>query len=253
VDREQLTTDAELIARIRGGEIGAAGVLFKRHYPKALRYARWCAGETAAEDVVSDAFERTLDVIRRGAGPTEFFRAYLFTCIRNITGEQERRSHTRAAAEVDLSENYLFETFERDDELWSAFESLTDRWRQVLWYSEVLEMSLLEQAARWGLSSNAAAALGVRARKALRAAYLQGQVPQVALDSVCAPTRLRFAAYLQGTLSIKQRVAIQTHLARCVRCRRVSTALTSANPKLAQPATRAPRMHSPAAGDPSAD
>lgn len=234
-DRERPTAETELIARVRRGDMGAFGILFKRYQAEVLRYARWCAGELAAEDIASDAFERTLSALRRGAGPTEFFRSYLLACVRNIAADHERRSKAQAAGGLEMLENYAFGTVERDDELWSAFDSLTEKWRKVLWCSEVLEMSLQEQAALWGLSSNSTAALGARARKALRTAYLQVQVTQVAPESVCAPTRLRLAAYLQGTLSRTRRLAVRSHLVQCLGCRRVSTRVIRDNPKLCTP------------------
>jgi DNA-directed RNA polymerase specialized sigma24 family protein len=59
-----------------------------------------------------------------------------------------------------------------DPELLAAFASLSVRWRQVIWWSEVEALGPHDIGRRLGLSPTAAAALSYRARRALRAAYL---------------------------------------------------------------------------------
>ena len=59
-----------------------------------------------------------------------------------------------------------------DDLVSAAFRQLPDRWRHILAAVEIEGRKPAELAAELGLSPNAASALVARARRGLRAAYL---------------------------------------------------------------------------------
>ncbi|WP_090590823.1 RNA polymerase sigma factor [Auraticoccus monumenti] len=62
-------SDAGLIEEIRRGQMEAAAELFARHHGSATRFAAGLAGPSDAEDLVSEAFVRTLAQLREGGGP----------------------------------------------------------------------------------------------------------------------------------------------------------------------------------------
>src|SRR5689334_9766148 len=93
-DHSASATDAELIERVRCGDLDAYTALFRRHYDVALRQARRLTDAHAAEDLVSEAFTKVLDLLRRGRGPDRAFRAYLLTTVRRL-----HMNHLRAAVQ----------------------------------------------------------------------------------------------------------------------------------------------------------
>lgn len=78
--------DAELIARARAGETGAFARLYERHRAAALRFAAHWTREPLSEvdDLVAEAFTQVFVQLRRGAGPTQSFAAYVKASIRHL-------------------------------------------------------------------------------------------------------------------------------------------------------------------------
>jgi RNA polymerase sigma-70 factor (ECF subfamily) len=90
-----LTSDAELVARARTGDVDAFTTLVGRYRLPAVRLAYGIAGNEA-EDAVQDAFVkafRKLSTFRSGAA----FRPWLFTIVAN-EARNRRRSVTRRAS-----------------------------------------------------------------------------------------------------------------------------------------------------------
>ena len=85
-------SDAELIAAVRGGDQAAYGELFERHRDAATRLARQIAGSSDADDLVSEAFIKVLNVLSAGGGPDLAFRAYLLTAVRRLHVDKIRRT-----------------------------------------------------------------------------------------------------------------------------------------------------------------
>src|SRR4051794_41475889 len=75
-------SDAELIARVRNGDLEAYGELYARHHYAAERMARQLVPANDADDLASEAFAKVLDALRVGGGPDVSFRAYLLTTVR---------------------------------------------------------------------------------------------------------------------------------------------------------------------------
>ena len=88
--------DRELIDRVRDGDLEAFDPLYRRHRESGMRHARhWTRSEAGAEDLCAEAFTRVLYAIRNGNGPTEAFRPYLLTAMRNVArdwAEGDRRT-----------------------------------------------------------------------------------------------------------------------------------------------------------------
>ena len=174
-------SDVELVRRVRAGCDDAASELFHRHHHAVLRYARTLTTEAAvAEDLASEAFERTLQRVRNGAVP-QSMRAYLTAAVRNCSVDEFRRTNRLSSLDACDSNNERIspESAPRDftarladrDQLRQAFAALTHRHRLVLWRTTVEGRALAEVGAELGINTNAAAALVHRARGALRHAF----------------------------------------------------------------------------------
>src|ERR1700712_4129623 len=83
-------TDPELISRVREGDVSAYGTLFSRHVDAATRLARLLIGGSDADDLVSEAFVKVLNVLLGGGGPDLAFRAYLLTAVRRLHIDRAR-------------------------------------------------------------------------------------------------------------------------------------------------------------------
>jgi RNA polymerase sigma factor (sigma-70 family) len=157
-------SDAELLDQARNGDEAAFTELYVRHQAAALRLASTYRRLGDPEDLVNQAFEQILSAVRRGSGPTDAFRAYLFVTLRRLAAEQAERP---AGQPLDnVPEPVVAEAAEPEmaradrDIMNDAFESLPDRWQTVLWHSAVEGRAPRELASVLGVSPNAAAALG---------------------------------------------------------------------------------------------
>ncbi|MGH9040247.1 MAG: sigma factor-like helix-turn-helix DNA-binding protein, partial [Acidimicrobiia bacterium] len=112
-----------------------------------------------------------------------------------------------------------------------ALQALPSRWRTVLWLTEVEGLSPAEVSRRIGIKPNAVAALAYRARKGLREAYLQAHLRSEASEE-CRATVSRLGNYVRGELPDRDRLALQTHLDACAKCRCRRDELTDVNATL---------------------
>ncbi|MGB3441586.1 MAG: sigma-70 family RNA polymerase sigma factor [Actinophytocola sp.] len=230
-------SDAELIADVRRGDSEAYGELYERHLYAANRVAA-CISNTAAEreDLVADAFTRVLRMLRDGGGPTEEFRAYLLVTLRNAAISGSRGATVSLYA--DVPEPYLPRP-DGDPVLhrWdkkaaaSAFASLPERWRTVLWHTEVEDESPAEIAPLLGMRPNGVAALAYRAREGLRQAYLRAHLPEVERRE-CRATVSKLAGWVRSNVPDPLSRKISNHLARCSDCRARADTLTTVNAEL---------------------
>lgn len=219
------SSDQELIALVRAGDLAALGELYERHHEAGLRVARAVTGEGhRAQDLVSDAFERIHGAIARGAGPDESFRAYLYTVIRRLAAE-EGADRARAEPTDDFAPYEAITAVDDGTEhgveaaiVASAFAALAPRHQAVLWYVDVEGMPTAEAAAFFGLSANATAALANRARAALKESYLQAHVSGTGVRAACVPVRGMLGGYRAGSLSARDTAKVDAHLADCDEC-----------------------------------
>nr|WP_052478096.1 sigma-70 family RNA polymerase sigma factor [Kibdelosporangium sp. MJ126-NF4]CEL16105.1 putative membrane protein [Kibdelosporangium sp. MJ126-NF4]CTQ94031.1 putative membrane protein [Kibdelosporangium sp. MJ126-NF4] len=221
---EESFQDRELLAALRSGEDAAFGELFSRHADAVRRLARSLAADRAdAEDLTAEAFFRVLQAIRRGSGPVDNVRSYLLIVTRRVAWEwSERRrdvpvsdevlSH-RASPNPDMSG----QSHERNL-ITRAFTSLPERWRSVLWKVEVEGERPAVVADNFGLSANATAALARRARRGLRAAYLQAHLSTHHGSTGCRSVLEKLGAYTAGTVKGAERRRVRAHLLSCSSC-----------------------------------
>ena len=62
-------SDAELISRVRGGDVDAYGQLFARHVEAARRLARQLVRGPDSDDLVSDAFTKVMGALQQRRRP----------------------------------------------------------------------------------------------------------------------------------------------------------------------------------------
>lgn len=221
---EESFHDRDLLAALRAGEDAAFGELFSRHADAVRRLARSLAADRAdAEDLTAEAFFRVLQAIRRGAGPVDNVRSYLLIVTRRVAWEwSERRRDVPVSDEVlshRAGENpdTSGQAHERNL-ITRAFTSLPERWRSVLWKVEVEGERPAVVADNFGLSPNATAALARRARRGLRAAYLQAHLSTHHGSTGCRSVLEKLGAYTAGTIKGAERRRVRAHLVSCSSC-----------------------------------
>ncbi|QIM16527.1 sigma-70 family RNA polymerase sigma factor [Leucobacter insecticola] len=218
---EWFRTDQALLERFRAGDREALKDLYERHYSAAVAFAlRSGASSDNAEDAVSEAFLNVVDAIQRGNGPTVSMGLYLRSAVRNSLIRQSRESK-RSILVDDLEEfaEPVVDVGEPEDGgVIQAFRALPERWQTVLWLREIDKQRTSEVAKSMGISPGATTLLYRRARKGLRARYVE--VLSDSDEYVCEEYRATIAARANGTLRGKAKEAYEQHLSSCLSCRR---------------------------------
>ena len=234
-----LLSDSELVLRARQGDRRSFGTLYLRHHDAAWRVACAAAGSpTDAEDAVAEGFAKVFAALPRMVDRDLAFRPYLLACVRNAAVDRHRRTRKldlrdevpeRAAVAGDPDEIVLAD-LERNL-VGEALRSLPERWRTVLWLTEVEGMTPTEVSAVIGIKPNAVAALSYRAREGLREAYLQAHVRAEARAD-CRYTVDRLGPYVRNELAARERDKVQAHLDGCAVCRQRRDELADVNASL---------------------
>ncbi|MCK2214505.1 sigma-70 family RNA polymerase sigma factor [Actinomadura sp. ATCC 31491] len=227
-------SDADLLRASREGDAAAFGQLYERHVAAARALARQLVRGTEAEDVVAEAFTKILDLVGRGGGPESGFRTYLLTVVRRTVYDRSRvegrQLTTGEIEEYDPGVPFVDPALvglERSL-IARAYLSLPERWRAVLWHTEVERSRPAEVAPLLGLSANGVAALAYRAREGLRQAYLQmhlGTQPR----RECRPVLGKMGAYVRGGLARRESRFVDEHVSGCEECHGVLLELTDVN------------------------
>ena len=211
-------SDADLIDAVRAGDLESYGELFARHQDSARRLAlQLTRGSGDAEDLVSDAFAKVMEVLERGGGPDEAFRAYLLTSVRRLHVDRTRVT-ARVQATDDIAAYDAGVPFHDsavagfDNEAAAeAFASLPERWQLVLWHTEVEGAKPAEVAPLLGISPNSVAALAYRAREGLREAFLAAHASRTE-DPDCRRTQSLLGGYVRGNSSRRDSTKVEDHL-----------------------------------------
>lgn len=192
---EMLAADAsddELVSRTRTGDTDAFAVLWHRHHRIARSAARASTTTFDADDLVAEAFTNVYHAILRGGGPRSAFRSYLLTAVRNTAAGWGRIQRPLPITNTEWVEDPRFsedgkQTAHDHSLVVDTFNSLPERWRQALWYSEVDGLTAKQIGTLLGMTANAVAALTYRAREGLRAAWLQNPNTEETLLSRRSP------------------------------------------------------------------
>lgn len=216
-------SDVELLERARAGDTEAYGELWRRHQPAARRAAAAVTTRYEPDDLVVEAFMRIYDLIRRGKGPETGFRSYLFRSIRNISIDWARSAAPVSLDDADKLEDPSFSEESTSAALdraltVQAFTSLPARWQEVLWYSEVEQLSPQRIAPILGMKPSAVSTLAHRAREGLRVAWIQAHIASVPAGSEHAWVLERLGARARKSLSRRDAARVEAHLGTCTKC-----------------------------------
>jgi RNA polymerase sigma-70 factor (ECF subfamily) len=169
-------SDAEIVERVRAGEVDAFAVLLARHRDRMVRYATHMLGDPdEAEDVVQDGFVRAYRAIGRGVRPERvdgwLFRIIVNRC-RTEAVRQKRRVRlvvadesavARAASPGSAVTEGWLEAVDR------AIRQLDPRQREAFLLHHVEGMGYLEIAEVTGAGESALKMRVKRACERLRA------------------------------------------------------------------------------------
>jgi RNA polymerase sigma factor (sigma-70 family) len=218
-------TDSDLLAAVRAGDTAAYGTLYERHSASTRQLAYALARNPAdADDLVAETFVKVLATLRAGRGPLFAFRAYLHTTLRHVCYHRARRDRliefTDDLTRYDEGEPFSDPALDRLERTYAAqaFRQLPERWRDVLWMTEVEGSGPAEIAPQLGLTPNAVAVLAHRAREGLRRLYLQQHVGD-ADQPECRWTGARLGGHVLGHLAPRDTTRLSAHLQWCSGCR----------------------------------
>ena len=219
-------TDQELLARVRGGDTGAYGELWRRHSGAVTAILR-LETRLDPDDLTAEVFTRILAAIRGGNGPDSAFRPYALVAARNLAAEWGRRGRR----EIPVAEDAL-DAVSNEAPIDEAvvvlphrhvaarvFSSLPVRWQEVLWYLEVEQLTAAEAAPLVGLNPNSTVQLAFRAREGFRQAWIQEHLSgRPAGTRDCAWVDRRVGRHVRGKLTTVERGKLERHAAACERC-----------------------------------
>ncbi|MCW4457687.1 sigma-70 family RNA polymerase sigma factor [Microbacterium sp. MPKO10] len=216
-------SDASLLERTRNGDEAAYAELWRRHSAAGMTVARSITSSLDHDDLVQEAFVRVFTAVRRGGGPKGAFRPYLFTTLRNTAAEWGRKRRETSLDTLETFEDPSTSEAATEAALdrgltATAFRSLPTRWQEVLWYSEVEQMTPAEVGPLLGMKANSVAALAYRAREGLRQAWIQAHINAAAEGSDCRWTLERMGSYTRSALGKRDTVRFDNHLDECAKC-----------------------------------
>ena len=228
VDLTDADSDGDLTLRAARGDSVAFEELYRRHADAAWRVAYAVTGNPHdASDAVSEAFTRVFAALPAGRFPAEApFRPYLLTATRNAAIDGVRRAGRIQPSELDELQFGSAASTPADAAIGAldaslvatAFLSLPERWRSVLWLTEVEGLHPRDIADMLGVSPNGAAQLAVRARAGLREQFLQAHL-RTDVKKDCRFTVDHLGAYVGGALSARDIAKVDQHLTGCDACR----------------------------------
>jgi RNA polymerase sigma-70 factor (ECF subfamily) len=181
--------DAEAIARARGGDLDAYGVLVARHTTRAHRAAFLLGAGEESDDVVQEAFVKAFRHLA-GFRAGEPFGPWLLRIVANETRNLTRSRRRRAALALRLpgaepggttAEGPLDTVLaaERRAGLVAAVSALPDRERQVLVCRYFLDLSEAETAQVLGWPLGSVKSRTSRALNRLRGQLVPGEQNRV--------------------------------------------------------------------------
>jgi len=176
---EATATDAELMTRVRDGELERLSELFERHHRRLFAFFLRLAGDrTAAEDLVQEVFVRMLKYRHTFRSEAEF-TPWMFGVARNAAVDHYRGRPRELQEDPDAPEPAAptvdpVERLERREQsalLQAALARLSEEKRELLLLARFGEMKYESIAGLLGISVGAVKVRVHRALKELRGAY----------------------------------------------------------------------------------
>lgn len=216
--------DAALIERYRSGDATAAHELYCLYYGDAFGVAYGATKNVdSSEEIASEALTKTLEIIRRGKGPTNDFKLYQRTVVRNLATdwyhEQQQVSGSDPFDELnhqavgDIADSIMA----RNSDIIEAFKTLPVRSQHVLYLRAVEHLNLSEVARLLNLRADQASRMYYRARHELRVAYLL-RLATADRAVACEIYRELLVKSLIGTLGAPRQKRLDEHLEACGDC-----------------------------------
>lgn len=166
----EVCTDDALVALTRAGDEQAFDALVARHRPWLVRScARWLGDAHEAQDVAQDVLIKTHTAIR--SKQELRLRGWMSVVARRSCVDVLRKRRTALPGHLPERSATTFEPNSSDPHLDSAWNALSSRHREVLYYREIVGLSYLEIGKLMESSHSAIETLLHRARTALRREY----------------------------------------------------------------------------------
>lgn len=134
-----MITEENLLALVSRFDEQALVEVYDRYSPDLYRYAARLLGDRdLAEECVAETFSRFLGALKRGSGPRQCLRAYLYRIAHNWITDQYRQPaqlipmDTEAQAGEVFDPNTVFVDFHEYEQVRSALSRLTDEQRLVV-------------------------------------------------------------------------------------------------------------------------
>lgn len=230
--------DDSLLDRVRLGDMTAFGELWRHHAGSALSVARGFRG-LDPDDLVAETFEKLLRALRKGKGPTGAFRPYLIASVRNVARDHYRSRRESVDDDLELivddralSGEQAAMRSQAHEAAAEAFQSMPERWREALWYSEVDGLPPRQLSDVLGVSPNGVSALVLRAKRGFRDAWVSAQLARSGSEE-CRPIVAELGAYTRDALSARDRKRVDQHLLTCESCPAALTEARSISQTLA--------------------
>lgn len=208
-------TESDLLFRVRSGDMDAFSELVERNEGSALAVAKGFVDAVTAQDVVSDAVERLLVLLKSGEGPTYCLRPYFLQMVRNRAIDYQRRAKEVPVEKIEPDVIDVEEEVDAEN-VRTAFEALPERWQAALWLGVVERRSHSEIGRELDVAEGAASQLLHRAREGLRQSYLNVNVGD---GSACPELNGMVGRYLRGRASRRDVHRVHVHLEKCPTCR----------------------------------
>ncbi len=182
--RMSVDPDAELVARIAGGDQAAARDLMNRHLSKLFNLARRMLGsKEEAEDVTQETFLRAWRHAARWESGAARFETWLHRVTMNLCYDRLRSrrirlvsSDTPGVSEIgDRSDGPAKQVYKAQlaTAVQEALKGLPDRQREAIVCAHYVGLSNIETAARMEISVEAVESLLARGRRSLKELLLK--------------------------------------------------------------------------------
>jgi RNA polymerase sigma-70 factor (ECF subfamily) len=178
-----MTDEEDLLIAARKFQRDALIKIYDVYHPQIYAYAyRTLLDADLAEDCVAVTFQRFLEIMQKGKGPTRFLRAYLYRIAHNWMMDWFRQAHNEIPMfdleedrwpAIDPSPVEIVRDRQLKTELLAQMQTLTPEQREVLVLRFFEDHSLQQTANIVKKPLGAVKALQNRAIKKLRQQYLK--------------------------------------------------------------------------------
>ncbi|NNN00506.1 MAG: sigma-70 family RNA polymerase sigma factor [Acidimicrobiaceae bacterium] len=215
--------------------------------PDLYRYARWVVGDaTEAEDVVGETVVRALERSEQFRSEASL-RTWLHQILHNLAIDRSRHSsHEVVVSEIEerwgderfsVDAAIVLERAETRAELEDALLHVPFHYRSVVVLHDAQDWKIDEVAKLLEIGHSAAKQRLRRGRMMLVEALAHGEDRRMANEGVvltCSEARARVSDYIDDELDARDRVALESHLASCVTCPPLYSALVGVKGSLGE-------------------